>query len=331
METRKVQQVGGGTYTVSLPRAWADEHGLEAGAQVYLSTHLDGSLVVRRCEREDSDLAAVRVDVDGDSPTVAERRLRAAYTAGFDRITLRGDDGLTSEQRRRVDNAVRNLTGVEVDEEAESHVTVREFLDAADVSVRQSVLQLRFIALSMQEAAVGVLAGGAADVEHIAARDDEADRVFALVTRHFNRALTDLEQLDRLGIGRQRLFHYYYTARQLERVADRAVKTARVADRLDGDVPDELVEELASLEADARAVVEDAVDAVIDGADAAKADDALDRRDRVVERARSADRAVGGELPTGAYRVSRVLDSLARTAEYGGNVAEVALREQLLA
>ena len=47
METRKIQQVGGGTYTVSIPAQWAKEHDIEATSTAYLYTYRDGSLVVR--------------------------------------------------------------------------------------------------------------------------------------------------------------------------------------------------------------------------------------------------------------------------------------------
>ena len=34
METRKVQVTGGSTYTVSLPKSWATDQGIEAGSEV---------------------------------------------------------------------------------------------------------------------------------------------------------------------------------------------------------------------------------------------------------------------------------------------------------
>jgi len=43
METRKIQIAGGTTYTVSLPKDWASDHGLEAGARVRVHPYEDGS------------------------------------------------------------------------------------------------------------------------------------------------------------------------------------------------------------------------------------------------------------------------------------------------
>ncbi|MFC6736897.1 AbrB/MazE/SpoVT family DNA-binding domain-containing protein, partial [Halolamina salina] len=74
METRKIQQVGGGTYTVSIPISWAEEHGVEAGETAYLYTHRDGSLIVRWGEREETALGAVDVEA-GDADAAADRTL----------------------------------------------------------------------------------------------------------------------------------------------------------------------------------------------------------------------------------------------------------------
>lgn len=326
METRKVQQVGGGTYTVSLPREWAEEYDLEAGAPVYLYPHRDGSLVVRRQERDASDLAAVTTTVESASPAAAERRLRAAYTAGFEQITLAHVDAFTADQRRAVSAATRALTGVEVTDADADAITVEGLLDPADVSVRQSVLQLRFVATSMHAAATDALVAPDGDPVHVRERDDEAGRAFALLARHFNRSLSDFEEVDKLGVDRRQLFRYYETARRLERVAGHAVDVAAVAERLDAGLPDDLAVDVESLAADARSAVEDATDAVVNGTDPSAV---LDTRSRVVDRCRALERSLRADYPDVAYPAGRVLDLVARTADDAGGVARVALQNRL--
>lgn len=331
METRKVQQVGGGTYTVSIPVEWAQEHDVEAGGTAYLYTHRDGSLVVRWNEKEHSDLAATRIALSDSAPRVARRMLREAYAAGFKRITLRARDGLASEQRRAIDACARRLTGVEVVEESDSQVTVQGVLDASDVSVRQSTLQLRFVALSAHEAATRFIGGESAEADRIVDRSDEADRIFRLVTRHFNRSLLELAELDQLGVTRPQLFDYYVTARQLERIAGQAVRIARCAQRTDHAVSADLLSEVNSIGADTRDVVEAASDAVINGASTDAAHSALDRGEQVIRAARTLDRELVERASEDAYVLTRVLDSLVRTAERGGNIAELWLRTSLRA
>ena len=46
MERRKLQLTGGLTITVSLPKKWVDEVGLERGAEVVLVPQSNGTLLV---------------------------------------------------------------------------------------------------------------------------------------------------------------------------------------------------------------------------------------------------------------------------------------------
>jgi len=326
METRKIQQVGGGTYTVSIPVEWADEHGLTAGGTAYLYTHRDGSLVVRWGEIEERALGATVVDLADSDGQATSRLLMAAYTAGFERITLRRRGGLTDSQRRAARDGVRELTGVEITDEADDHITVRGLLSATDVSIRQSVLQLQFIALSMHDAAVAVFAGERAEPEYVVTRDDEADRVFRLVERHLNRSLLLLRELDDLGIDRVRLFEYYWTARHLERIADHAAKIARTVDCVEYTVPEAFDAEVRAMSDAAQDVVEDAADVVINGGPRETVESAFERCVAVAEEGRRLEAQIIDESPEGAAVLVRLLDSIVRTAEYGGNIAELGFR-----
>ena len=44
MESRKVQKVGPSTFSVSIPRPWADEMALRRGDTVFITQEKDGSL-----------------------------------------------------------------------------------------------------------------------------------------------------------------------------------------------------------------------------------------------------------------------------------------------
>jgi len=326
METRKVQQVGGGTYTVSIPVHWANEHDVGAGDTAYLYTHRDGSLVVRWAEREQSALAATTVDLDDGAPAAAERALDAAYAAGFKRIELHADGRLDDEQRRAVVDRARTLSGVGVTEEGDDAVVVQGLLDAGDVSVRQSVLQLRFTALSMHEQATAALSADGPDVEHVLDRTREADRLARLVARQANRALVDRSALDDLGLSRRQLAEYAVVARQLDRVAGEAAGVAERVRDCGAGVGDDVAAELRSLAEASRGVVDDATDAMVDGGDCEAAHSVRSRAETVAAEAETLERALFERESGAGARLVRVLDHLLRTAACGERIADAALR-----
>jgi hypothetical protein len=99
--------------------------------------------------------------------------------------------------------------------------------------------------------------------------------------------------------------------------------------RTEHHLSEELSTEVREIGADARQVVKDASDAIMNGESREMAHFALDDSEQVIQKARSLDRTVSDRTPEEVYILTRVLDSVVRTAKCGGNIAEIALRTSL--
>jgi phosphate uptake regulator len=332
METRKLQQVGGGTYTVSIPKGWATEHRLEPGTEVHLYTHRDGSIVVRPSHRDGENLGSATVELGGESPAVAERAVRAAYTAGFDTVTLTHESGFTDAQRRRIERVARNLTGTAVEGEWDDEVVLRSLLDAADVSIRQTVVQVRFTALSMYRRATEALVDGEAGVaDRLADRREEADRLAALLARQTERSLVALSTVDELGTSRWELADHAEAASLLADVADDAVALAAAAAGVGGPLPGAAATEVRASVVATREAIEVATEALLEGASVAAAAAAVDHATEATDRIAALDEALregtlGLEERAQVVSLTRALDAVDRTAGRVGSLAEVTLR-----
>jgi phosphate uptake regulator len=327
METRKIQSVGGGTYTVSLPREWAASQGLDAGGVVNLHTHIDGVVVIQTEAETDELPAAVTIGVENDEAGPLEQIIRAAYAAGVTEVTLQSEDGFTAEQRRVVERTVQNLTGISIFEESEASIRLVTPLDPGEISVHQSVRQLRFVALSMHRDATAALTG-AASPESLAGRDEQADRLYALIERSLGRGLSRLDEVDALGVTRSELFELWLTTRELERVADHAEGLTTVAATTDAPMTDTVRERTATLAERAREVVADAVGVVVGDLDVGVAQRVLSDRDAVLTDLDALEAGSESAVTIDpGYRLA--YDRLRRTAEHGGNIAELALRRAI--
>lgn len=329
MKERTTQRTGGGSYTVSIPLRWAEKHGIEAGDTAYIHPQDDESLLIRWDRRECGEFGEIDVRLPDVESRAVMRTLFAAYTAGFNRISLQAPTAFTSEQRRTITAFARRLIGLEVTSETDHSITTRNLLDNDDLSICQLVQQLRSVTLSTHEAMTALVAREGDGLDRITDRDNEADRIFWLVTRHFNRSLRGFTELGRLGISRSRLFEYYAAARQLVRIADHAVETVRFLRRTGHGLSEQQSPEVRSIGIRARQVVEDASDVVIDGASKSACQSVLDLSERTVQRARALDETLLDRAPEDAYVLTRVLDNFVWTAKYGGTVAEVRLRAAL--
>ena len=330
METRKVQLSGGTTYTVSIPKYWAKEHGIEAGSVLEIHPQGDGSLLVdARTDNETVERTAeVNISTDGESEI--RRRLNAAYTVGGESLDLIDRSDHPDDRCQLIEQALGGFSGFEVLESTDTHIRVQNLLKADNIDIRKTTLRLSLITLAMhRDAVTAVVDDDDALARRVIERDTEADKLFAIVVRHFRRSLTDLTEIKKLGQSRDELFEHYYTARQLERVADHAVKIARFTHEPDASFPDEYAEVFSELGTAARGVVDDAADAVFTDAGIATPTDALTDRDRVIERINDLDRDLYEcDDPGEAYVLGLLLDSHRRTAEYGANIAEVALQQR---
>ncbi|MFC7187668.1 phosphate uptake regulator PhoU [Halorubrum yunnanense] len=333
METRKLQEVGGGTFTVSIPKGWATNHDLEVGMELQLYTHRDGSVLIRSSNADVNCLDEATVDFDGGGTEAVKRAVRTAHAVGFETITLRRVGTFSDAERKAVRSAVRGLVGTNILSESDAEITIRHLLDTSSVSVCQSIVQLQYVVVSLLRDATAAFVDAADTHARIRDRADEARRSAETVTRHFSRSLVSHAELDALGVSRPELFAYYAIARRLETVADQAVQIASTGEKLPEPPADEVATNVCSVADDVAGTVDDTVTAVLDK-DMTKAQRARSQCDDAVEGIETVERRLYdesvGSVPT-AVALSNVLSHLQRAADCGRSMADTAARTAIRA
>jgi len=327
MERRKVQLTGGSTYTVSIPKGWARGHDITAGDEVVF--HPDnGSLLVTPASATDKTRG--ELDISNQEGDALMRAVMTMYVSGFDEIELTGDP-ISPAQRRVIREATQGLVGLEVLEESPDTVVIQDLLDSAELSVHSAVERMHLISRSMLEDAVRAVRNHDLDLaEEVIARDDDVDRLWNVVSRIFRGTLRSPKMAREIGLSRENCFDYHSSGRQLERVADHAAKISQITLELDAEVPSEVVDSLESLLEDARAVIETAFEALF-AEDASRATDLANQARAQVSEIDDHTRIIDDQLrdldPTRARHLGLIVDSLSRSADYGGNIAETALQK----
>ncbi|EMA31425.1 phosphate uptake regulator PhoU [Halobiforma nitratireducens] len=326
METRKVQVTGGSTYTVSLPKGWATENDVSSGTTVELYPEDDALLLTPRSESERQEGTLDVSDLEGERLT---RAVMTMYVSGFDIIRLEAGR-ITTDQRRAIRDATQSLVGVEVLEETTDSVVIQDLLDSSELSIVNAVRRMRLIATSMLEDAVTALVENDDDIARdVIERDDDVDRLWLVVSRIFRATLRSPRAAEELGVSREDCFDFHSSARQLERIGDHAAKISQLALKLE-DIPEEVAEALVALHDDAADVLEKAMDALF-----AEATDEANKLGHAAheavldidEHTRRVDDILRDLAPVQAQSLGLIVDSLSRSADYGGNIAETALQK----
>jgi len=347
VETRKVQVTGGSTYTVSIPKEWATDNGVSAGTEVEFYPEGDSLFLTPVSEEGRTEGTLDIGELEGDQLT---RAVMTMYVSGFDIIALEAPR-ITNDQRRTIRDSVQSLVGLEVLEETRDRVVIRDLLDSSELSIHNAVTRMRLIAVSMLEDAVDALTTGDEDMAlDVIQRDDDVDRLYMVVSRIFRATLRTPKAAEDIGLSREVCFDYHSSARQLERVADHATKIAHLtlellgseeADAVGGEVPapengvDEVLpaefnEALQALDEDAREVVDRAMEALFADDSAEATELANEARGAVLgvdQRAREIDELLRELDPARAQLLGLIVDSVSRSADYGGNIAETALQK----
>jgi phosphate uptake regulator len=334
METRKLQEVGGGTFTVSIPKEWATDHGFEVGMELHLYTHRDGSILVRSSDADADCLDEATVDLAGVGTDAIERTVRTAHAAGFETITLHRAGAFSDAERKAVRSTVRDLVGTNILSESDAEITIRHLLDTSSVSVCQSVVQLQYVVASLLRDATESFVDAANTHTGVHDRADEARRSAEMVTRHFSRSLVSHAELDALGVSRPELFAYHAIARRLDTVTDQAVRIASAGERLSDPLPNETATDVRSAADDVASAVDDAVTAVFNG-DKTKVREARNRCDDAVSTVEAVeqrlyDGSVSGSVSE-AVALSNTLSCLRRTIDCGRLMADTAERDAIRA
>jgi phosphate uptake regulator len=327
METRKVQVTGGSTYTVSLPKQWATENGVDSDTTVEFHSETDLLLLT---PRTDNGRTEGTLDITGlETDSELTRAVMTMYVSGFDVINLE-TERMTAGQRRTIRDATQGLVGLEVIEEMPSKMVLQDLLDSSELSMENAITRMRLVALTMLEDAVEALVRDADELaEDVIERDDDVDRLWYMTSRVFRTVLRNPTAADEIGFSRETCFDLQSSARQLERIADHATKIAELALEV-GEIPDNAAEPLRALERQASTVPDTAMDALLTD-ESAKAVELAGQAqgyiDEVDERARDVDTEIHEFEPQLAQVLGLVVDSLSRTADYGGNIAENALQK----
>lgn len=307
METRKVQLTGGSTFTVSLPKSWAERNGITRGDAVFVKESGD-SLTIS----SGAGTGEKTVEIEGRDEEDLERRVIAAYVNGY--RTMRVE--CSGREKEAAKSIVSKLMGTEIIEEGVGHLEVEDLLDPFQLDSRKGLKRMHLMSRDMHRDAAKSF-GDPELAQDVVRRDDEVDRLYLLIARQFSLLK---------GEGVEDHFEVLMAARGIERIADHAYKIARRA--ADCDASEDVREAIASLSGDTVDIVDSAVSS-FHSADPEKAGEVFDARRRMEEREQDMKKEILSEPTEVAVRENTILDSLSRSADYSTDIAEASINTSL--
>lgn len=155
---RRIQKVGSGTLTVSLPSRWVKARGLNSGSVVEITEMPDGSLRISTEAKPKTKHLTVTFDAGKYSDQgLLNRLIVGAYLQGAEEIRIISGEGLTGELQSSISKTIDMLPGVEVVEQTYRRVIIQSFVDPErfpfEVLIKRILVMLTTIINDLAEAA----------------------------------------------------------------------------------------------------------------------------------------------------------------------------------
>lgn len=229
---RKLQLVGGTTFSVSLPKDWVMQQRLRVSDEVVFTTRADKQLLLGVKEFVSQRPDEVSLDVTSHIHVI-DQLVHALYYLGVETIHLVCPGGFERPVRFRIRRAVSDLSGAEIVHEQEDKLSVKVWLDKAKIDIFQLLYRLHVII----DASLDVLMT-TASLADITFYEQEVDRLYHLAAKLMTSSLTDGELLRSSQIGNVMLIPpLFLLAKRLENISDNIEYLAKhVAESPDFDV-----------------------------------------------------------------------------------------------
>ena len=331
METRKIQQTGGSTYIISIPKQWADKVGIEPGLRVGVQPQPNGTLLI--CPDTDAKpLRKKTLDITNVFGKPLEREFIATYLAGYDIIEF-ASAKISSEQKKILRAVCYKLIGPEIIEENATSVLIQDLFSPSDLPIKKAIQRMALIASSMFNDSILSLCNCDTDLAiDIIERDDEVDRLYLVIAKQFKSILCGNSFIDPNQSTIENYHDLRMAATPIERIADHCQRIAQVVIQFQPKLDSKRVNEIKKLSELASETFKKSIESLYD-ANVKLANQMIENQsimnELIVQFSREHfDKTKESSLET-LLATRTVIDSIGRITDYAANIAETAINASI--
>lgn len=324
IETRKVQQTGGSSYIVSLPKEWIDRHGIQAKDTIGILPQPDGNLMITPYINSQQYVKERSFDVDEIKDTdFLFRLLIGAYIMGYSIIKIKSSKKFQNQIRSTIDSFINVAMGPEIIEETSNTILIKDLLDPKEMPFEKTIKRMYILAQNMHEDAVKALENGNKNLaEQVINRDDQIDRLNWLVERQAHIVLRDIILCQKMNITLEDASNYQLISRFLERIADHAVKIAKNVLRINFEKLDKtLLNNITKVSKMSLDLLNLSLDAWLQKS-LSLANENIESIDKLTFECEKIEFNTGNSAEF-AVEIGYIIESIRRTGEYSSDISEI--------
>jgi phosphate uptake regulator len=226
MELRKVQEIGGGTALISLPKEWVKRNRIGKGSVLVVEEGRPDYLLIYPLSRVKRGPREVTIKYPAEEKLLINR-ITAAYLLGYDIIRVVGKDRIAYRDRARLKASIRHLVGLEIVEEDSKTLMAQFLMEPNSLNPRRILLRMHLLTSSMHRDALQALIEDDTQLARsVVERDDEVDRLYFLTVRLLRTAALDPKLAADYQLNPIDLLDHRVAANEVESIGDAAVAIA---------------------------------------------------------------------------------------------------------
>ena len=232
MDNRKVQELGGGTAFISLPKSWIKKNQIKRGNILSIEILKDDSLIIYSPNKI-IDLKKIEITYPNLDIDKIINEVIGAYLLGYDIIQIKGKQRLNFKDMKQIIQTVRHLVGLEIIEEDANSITTQFLLESETLNPKKLLERMHGLVKEMyKDAIVSLLENDDQLVDVAIERDEEVDRLYFLLVRLIRSNILNTKlsiKFDLLSID---YLDYRVAANILETIGDNSVELATTVKEL---------------------------------------------------------------------------------------------------
>ncbi len=227
METRKIQSIGGSSFSLVLPKKWVEGQHLKDKDEVAIDEQKSGRLVLTPMAKKVFHRKKVSIAaLEGEE---LYREVIVLYILGLEEVELTAQP-ISRQQKLVIRGVMQKLAGMEIIEESSTSVLLRNFLDPKKFSFAEYLSKIFLMSRLMFTDSINAFLRHNKDLAlDVIERDFEVDKITFLISRMKHSLMLGSVSEEELDAGLVEADYYDNIAKQLERIADHAVKIAGLA------------------------------------------------------------------------------------------------------
>lgn len=181
---RKIQRVGEGTYSITLPKQWVIEKGLKRGELVAIIEEPDGSLRIQLPKKIPREITATINAELSTSSVQLSRVLIGCYIQGYSVVKIQSMAGFTEDQITEITKTVDKLPAFEIVEHNPQSIVIQSFIEPGKFPVEGLLKRVQVMVSSMLGQVADLVArGDETIIKNISKQEERIDELYFLIVR----------------------------------------------------------------------------------------------------------------------------------------------------